>query len=201
MAAAAAAIPAAAAIGGLLLSLGTFLADEFDWFGSKQKEIDFKEGFRQALQEIQFRTLQALHARKDFALSRNENLMLGQHASSLAKSRLGVAGTALSTFESILEQFDRAREGHRLEYQEQVAKLSVQRMTSLEAQRRGIPFSDSMLGGLGAIAQFATDLSKVDFSAFSSQTSAPSLSTSTGSPTSGKSTTLYDDSGVPGNIA
>ena len=153
--------PATLALVSLIGSTAIKLADDFDIFGKKQKRIDHQEIIKRELQNIQMRALKSLHARRDYASYVSENIILGQQASSLSKSRIGVAGTAPPSFQTIMERFDREREGNKLQYQETMTKLAVQRQSSYIAQKEGFDFGNSVLGGLSTLADFANGLSRL----------------------------------------
>ena len=146
------------------LFIGTLakLGADLDITGSKKARIAFQESFKRALQDIQSNTLRSIHARKDYASYMGENVLLGQQASSLAKSRIGVAGTAPVSFQTIMERFDRQRDGFRLETQEALAKLMTQKKSSFSAQEKGFDYGNAIFGGLSTLAEFMNSLAQIN---------------------------------------
>lgn len=143
--------------GATLLAGAGFLSQVGGGFLSphnKTQQIRLIEKFKRASQAIQFQTLKALNARQNYSAYVNENIVSGKMASSLSKANIGVSGTAHPAFETILQKYDRERDSFKLQYQEQTAKLAVQRQSSYVASETGADFTGAFINSLTALARF-----------------------------------------------
>ena len=96
----------------------------------KRKSLRIKEMFHQNLIKVQKTALQSQFARQNFQSVMNENLALGGFASSLSKSRIGVAGTAPVGLQTIMQRYDFERDGYALMINEQTAKQDLNFLSS-----------------------------------------------------------------------
>ena len=116
--------------------------------GNRADQIRHRERFSNTLRDIQEASLQAQHARRNYALTQSENIAYGQQAASMSASRMGVAGTASATFQTVMDKYDFKRAGFALEYQEKMAKLAVERSASDVARENAFDLSNLIVGGV-----------------------------------------------------
>ena len=96
----------------------------------RSQQIKHQEKFRQALQDIQVEGLASVYARKEYTSSIAENVALGRQSASLAKSRIGLGGTAMPAMATIMGNYQRQRSNYYFEMKEQIAKIAAQRKSS-----------------------------------------------------------------------
>ena len=115
---------------------------------NRAERIAHRERFAEALRDIQISSLKLQHARRNYSLSRNENIVYGRQASSMAKSRLGVAGTASESFQSVMQKYDFHRKGFETEMLNQLGKFAVERKASQIAVEKKFDMSRLILKGV-----------------------------------------------------
>ena len=88
------------------------------------------ELFSQALIDVQENAIKSKTSFDMYNIQMNENIALGSYASSLSKSRIGVAGTTNAGLQSISHRYDMQRSSTLLMEAEQIAKLQLNKLSS-----------------------------------------------------------------------
>ena len=105
---------------------------------SKQaEEVRMRENYRQSLYDMNEVALQASYNRNIRANMLSEGINLGRQASALAKANIGVAGTTVPAFGSIMAKTDFENQGYHLNFIAQAGKLGINRSASRKAKAAG----------------------------------------------------------------
>jgi len=103
---------------------------DFEQDNVKRARVRQREQFNQALIKIQKNALGSKFAMENYQNLMQENVALGVYASSLSKSRIGVAGTAPPGITAIQTQYQQQRDVLLLQQTEQLAKLQLSELSS-----------------------------------------------------------------------
>ena len=103
----------------------------------KAEEVQMRENYRQSLYDMNEVALQASYNRNIRANMLSEGINLGRQATALAKANIGVAGTAVPAFGSIMAKTDFENQGYHLSFIAQAGKLGISRSASRRAKKAG----------------------------------------------------------------
>ena len=143
-------------------AIGLELWGQYESHKEKTATIRLREGYNQAMFELNEQAIKASYARNIRANMLSESITLGRMASGLAKANIGVAGTAVPAFQAVMAKTDFDNQGYDLSRMTQLGRLATSQEASQQAVEQNLEGwgTAEWIGALGTVLKGANSIIK-----------------------------------------